>query len=68
MKINGVLELKEVLVACEDARYSGYCLKCGHETDGVEPDAREYVCDVCDAPKVYGAEEIILMYAEHAFA
>ena len=33
-----------------------------------EPDAREYVCDGCDAHQVYGAEELILMYAEHAFA
>ena len=68
MTINGVLELKAVLVACEDGRYKGFCVACGQEKDGVEPDAREYVCDGCDAHQVCGAEELILMYAEHAFA
>ena len=34
MTINGVLELKAVLVACEDGRYKGFCVACGQEKDG----------------------------------
>lgn len=39
----------------------GFCLACGHVQESVEPDAREYHCDNCDANNVYGAEEIIIM-------
>ena len=39
----------------------GYCLSCGEETDGVEPDAREYECPACGAHEVYGLEECLLM-------
>lgn len=38
----------------------GVCLKCGEDADGVEPDARGYICEVCEAPYVYGAEEIMM--------
>lgn len=40
---------------------SGFCLACGEENDGIEPDARKYTCDCCNAAKVYGAETLILM-------
>lgn len=39
----------------------GGCLACGELADGVEPDAREYTCESCGEPKVYGAEELLLM-------
>ena len=39
----------------------GFCLACGAEADGVEPDARKYTCESCDAPKVYGLEELAVM-------
>ena len=39
----------------------GFCVACGSEHDSVEPDARKYHCTDCGAPKVYGAEELILM-------
>jgi hypothetical protein len=39
----------------------GYCLKCGAEAFGCEPDARGYSCEECEAPAVYGAEECLLM-------
>lgn len=41
----------------------GFCLACGEEVDGVEPDARGYECEVCGERKVYGAEEVLLMGA-----
>jgi len=39
----------------------GFCLACGEGADGCEPDARGYTCECCDAPQVYGAEEVGLM-------
>ena len=30
---------------------------------GVEPDARRYKCESCDAMAVYGAEEVLVMVA-----
>lgn len=43
----------------------GFCIECGHEHDGIEPDAREYPCEVCEADAVYGADEL-LMEVAHA--
>jgi hypothetical protein len=40
----------------------GFCLACGTEVAGVEPDARQRPCEGCGAPnKVYGLEELFLM-------
>ena len=39
----------------------GFCLACGSETSGVEPDARRYKCENCSAEKVYGIEELFVM-------
>lgn len=39
----------------------GFCILCGAEGEGVEPDARKYQCDACGAPGVYGAEELLLI-------
>jgi len=39
----------------------GWCVACGTEAMGVEPDARRYTCDNCDLKQVYGAEECNIM-------
>jgi len=39
----------------------GWCLTCGEEVDGVEPDARRYHCECCDKRTVYGMEELLIM-------
>ena len=41
------------------ARY-GFCVKCGADAEGVEPDARKYECESCGEPGVYGAEELLI--------
>ena len=41
----------------------GFCLICGNESEGVEPDARNYECESCGAEQVFGAEELMLMIA-----
>lgn len=39
----------------------GFCLACGDTQTGCEPDARKYICESCGLPKVYGAEELVMM-------
>ena len=39
----------------------GFCLSCGIECDGVEPDARKYRCEDCGERTVYGLEELLVM-------
>jgi hypothetical protein len=38
----------------------GFCIVCGHEAEGVEPDARRYKCEACGANGVYGVEELLI--------
>lgn len=40
---------------------TGWCLACGNEQEGVEQDARRYDCEACNAPKVFGLEQLMLM-------
>jgi hypothetical protein len=39
----------------------GFCLTCGEDADGCEPDACNYKCEACGAFAVFGAEEVLLM-------
>lgn len=39
----------------------GFCLVCGEEASGCEPDARKYKCEHCGLREVYGAEEILFI-------
>jgi hypothetical protein len=62
---NGETLLKPVLTE-EEYRsfqndYAGFCLGCGETADNVEPDARQYICESCSRPRVYGFEELLLM-------
>lgn len=38
----------------------GFCLRCGAEQGGTEPDARNYECEGCGAEDVFGCEELLL--------
>ena len=63
---NGVTQYRPVMTTDEMSRAmfdggQGFCLSCGLETDGVEPDARRYRCDGCGFFKVYGLEELLMM-------
>lgn len=53
--------MDQVLTAVESGDYVGFCLACGMEHEGVEPDARKYECEDCGKRKVYGAEELMMM-------
>ena len=52
---------EEIEQAVNSDEYIGYCLACGAQHYGVEPDARNYECEECEQLKVYGAEEIVMM-------
>ncbi len=39
----------------------GYCLACGAEAYGVEPDAENYICDECEEAQVFGIEILLVM-------
>jgi len=41
----------------------GFCLACGMQQEGYEPDARHYECEDCGKRQVFGAEEILIMGA-----
>lgn len=41
----------------------GFCVKCGEEAYGVEPDASRYVCEACGERGVYGAQELLFEVA-----
>ncbi len=55
--------LDQIMAAVEADDNIGFCLACGAEAFNVEPDARQYVCESCGAPRVYGAEELLLHMA-----
>jgi len=40
----------------------GFCLACGEDAEGVEPDARNYVCEYCGAAAVFGAQEVMFTF------
>lgn len=53
--------LEEIVRALTDDELTGFCLACGEEAFNVEPDARRYPCECCDARQVYGAQELLFM-------
>ena len=58
------IDVDELIAAVHDSMYGldnpGFCTECGVYVDGVEPDARCYICDQCGQPGVYGAQELLL--------
>ena len=64
MKMHCDVTLERVVAAVERSHGNldnpGFCVLCGAEADGVEPDARRYECEACGEPGVYGAEELLI--------
>jgi len=54
--------LEDVLAAIGRDDGTGFCVSCGSEASGVEPDARNILCEACGKRKVFGAEELVFMY------
>lgn len=55
--------IQNAIAALEADTYTGYCLVCGHEHENIEPDAAKYQCENCGNNQVYGAFNIVLMFA-----
>lgn len=41
----------------------GFCLACGKEAEGCEPDARNYECEQCGKRMVFGGAELLMRVA-----
>lgn len=67
MKRNKTEILDRAIRLCEESETNlsnlGICLACGEEVDVCEPDARYDECECCGEMKVFGAQEIIKMFA-----
>lgn len=61
-KMPDCLDIDEIINAAQRDDNTGFCISCGGDVDGVEPDARSYNCPHCSRQSVYGAEQLILMY------
>ena len=67
MKIHPSLTVERVVKAAEEEMFGpaitnpGFCLTCGEEQEGCEPDAEKYECESCGARKVYGAATLAMM-------
>jgi len=48
-------------IEASNGDYIGYCLACGYEQEGVEPDAAKYRCEECGVDKVYGGEYLMVV-------
>jgi hypothetical protein len=67
MKMHKSITLERVCDAVERHNTSldnpGFCLACGEDAEGCEPDARNYECEHCGERRVYGAEELLIHMA-----
>lgn len=61
MRIHKSITAERVMEAVAEDDGTGFCVHCGEEAGGCEPDARRYKCDVCGNMSVYGAEELLLV-------
>lgn len=57
--------LDALMHAVERDDNTGFCLACGEEQGGIEPDASRAHCEACGAMKVFGAEELMMMRLYH---
>ena len=67
MRIHESITPERIMEAIENAFTTldnpGFCIICGVDADGCEPDARGHQCESCGAPAVYGAEELLIRVA-----
>jgi predicted RNA-binding Zn-ribbon protein involved in translation (DUF1610 family) len=54
---------QQVEAQLESDDCEGFCLSCGAEAFGIEPDATKYTCEHCGEKEVYGTGSILIMQA-----
>ncbi len=52
-----ISELEELM---DGLSSDGICTACGNIQSDCEPDARNYVCEDCEEPRVFGMEQAVL--------
>lgn len=66
MKLHHSITAERVMDACERRMSSldnpGFCIACGEEQEGCEPDARNYECEHCGERKVFGSDELLMYF------
>ena len=64
MKLPKGLTWQKVMAACHRRNTTldnpGFCLACGNEQDGCEPDAHNYECEACGERQVFGSDAILM--------
>lgn len=64
MTMHHSITLERVAEAAGRQQFSlddpGFCLACGHEQDGCEPDAVEIECEACGECQVHGASDLVI--------
>jgi len=55
-----VIDIDKVIEAVQRDDLTGFCITCGADFNGYEPDARACECELCGQFSVYGAEELLL--------
>lgn len=67
MRIHSSITNERLLAAVESQFTTldnpGFCIACGVEQGGCEPDAECYQCEACGAHKVYGTEQLLIIKA-----
>jgi hypothetical protein len=65
LKLHPSLTQERVQQAAEqgllDLDNPGFCIDCGADAEGCEPDAERYKCEACGQRSVYGAEQLLLL-------
>ena len=66
MKLHPNVTVEMLMDAIDRQRFGldnpGFCMACGAEADGCEPDARNYRCECCGEREVFGAEELFWVF------
>lgn len=57
------IDTDQLIEAIELDELIGFCLACGQEARGIDPDAKKCRCESCGEMRVYGAEGILHMGA-----
>jgi len=67
MRIHPSITSDRVCAAVERSHISldnpGFCVACGKDAGGCEPDAERCRCECCGKRAVYGAEQLLLCVA-----
>ena len=61
--MNPKITLARVMNAVKKDDGIGICKACGKSQKYCEPDARNYTCNSCGKPEVFGAEELLFELA-----